>query len=177
MASNRRISISEQNDIERRNHLHIKCHGRSRIVASSRARNKGGQQPQDNKSRQYALKNSYDSQHNALLGMCVTTRGVRPLKNPRSPSRRQMIPSAPSMPRQYRISGTVEVPRVCKSVFATSRGVVRPAATPPATPPATMCAKGEYSPRGFINFFTCSYTVNWAAVKGTVMVSVVGYET
>ena len=124
-----------------------------------------------------ALKNSYDSQHSALLGMCVTTRGVSPLENPRSPSRRHMILSASSIPRQYLISESVEVPRVCNNVFATSSGVVIPAATPPATPPATICDNGEYSPPGFMNFFTCSYTVNWAAVNGTVIVSVVGYET
>lgn len=48
----------------------------------------------------HALKNSYESQHSALLGMCVTTRGVRPLENPRIPSRRQMTLSASNMPRQ-----------------------------------------------------------------------------
>jgi len=68
------ISIRKQTK-----NIHSKCHGRSRMVA---------------------LKNSYESQHNALLGMCVTTRGVRPLINPRIPSRRQMTLTASSIPRQ-----------------------------------------------------------------------------
>ena len=34
----------------------------------------------ETKDYQHSLKNSYESQHNALLGMWATTRGVRPSK-------------------------------------------------------------------------------------------------
>lgn len=68
---------------------------REKKNARIRSQHKGKQ-----KKHQHALKNSYESQHNALLGMCVTTRGVSPLENPRIPSRRQMILSASNMPRQ-----------------------------------------------------------------------------
>jgi hypothetical protein len=109
--------------------------------------------------------------------MCVTTRGASPRVNPRQPSRRAMIRSASAIPRAPRISASVLDPRVCSSVFATSSGVVSAAATAPAVPPHTACASGEYAPLGLSAFFACSYTVNCAAVNGTLIVSVVGYET
>lgn len=122
----------------------------------------------------HILKNSYDNQHNALLGMNVNTRGDSPLAKPLIPSLCQMIRKASTRPFVFRISASEDDPRVCSSVLATSRGVVTPAATPPASPPAIICVIGEYTPEGFKSFFRCSYTVNWTAVNGTVIVNVVG---
>jgi hypothetical protein len=109
--------------------------------------------------------------------MYVTTRGASPRVYPRQPSRRPMMRSASHIPRAARMSGWLLVPRVCRSVFATSSGVVSAAATPPAVPPQIICVSGEYAPPGLSAFFRCSYTVNCAAVNGTDMVSVVGYDT
>ena len=119
-------------------------------------------------------KNSYESQQSALLGICVKTLGVNPLANPLIPSLLQIILNASTIPLALLISPSPDVPLVCKSVFATSNGVVNPAATAPANPPETICDEGEYSFPGFSTFFRYSYTVNCAAVKGTVIVSVVG---
>ena len=110
--------------------------------------------------RRDALKNSYDIQQSALLGIWVTTLGDRPLKNPFNPSLAHIIWNACYIPLQCLISGSADVPLVCNSVFATSKGVVNPAATPPPTPPATMCEAGEYVLVGFMIFLTRSYTLN-----------------
>lgn len=59
----------------------------------------------------------------------------------------------------------------------TSIGVVRAAANPPAMAPARQCVKGSYFLTGFIVVDMDSYARNCSAVKGTVMESVVGYET
>jgi hypothetical protein len=45
-----------------------------------------------------------------------------------------MILSACSIPCQYQIFRSIEVSLVCKSILATSSGVIRPAATLPVTP-------------------------------------------
>lgn len=102
------------------------------------------------------LKNSYDSQHKAVLGMAVITLGASPLPNPFSPSLAQMTLKASAIPLTFRMSRSCDVPFVCKIVFATSRGVVTAAATPPATPPDIICVTGEYSCVGFSMRFICS---------------------
>ena len=52
----------------------------------------------------YALKNSYDIQHNALLGINVNTLGANPLANPFTPSRTQIIRNASFNPLACLIS-------------------------------------------------------------------------
>jgi len=107
----------------------------------------------------------------------VNTLGVNPRPKPLRPSLAQITRKASPIPLTFRISASEEAPRVCKIVFATSRGVVTAAATAPAMPPAMMWDCGEYSFRGFIKRLTCSYTLYWIALKGIVIAKVVGYET
>lgn len=102
------------------------------------------------------LKNSYESQHKAVLGMIVRTRGVRPRPNPFSPSLCQITLKASAIPLTPRMSASPDVPLVCNIVLATSKGVVTAAATAPATAPEVICVVGEYSPDGFIKRFSCS---------------------
>jgi hypothetical protein len=58
-----------------------------------------------------------------------------PLVKPFNPSLSLINFIAPIKPLQFRIAGSVEVPRVCRRVLATSRGVVAAAANAPARPP------------------------------------------
>jgi hypothetical protein len=79
-------------------------------------------------------KSSY--QQIAVLGMVVMMRGRQPLMKPPHPNSFLMIAAALTIPRTFRISACWLSPRVCNSVFITSRGVVMPAAKAPAKPPA-----------------------------------------
>jgi hypothetical protein len=56
---------------------------------------------------------------------------------------------APTKPSQFRIAASVDVPRVWRSVFATSRGFVAAAATAPARPPEIQWMKGSCLRCGF----------------------------
>ena len=113
-------------------------------------------------------------QQMAVLGMAVIILGRRPLKNPEYPCLSLIMAAATRRPLADRIDASFAVPRVWSKVLMTSRGVVRPAAKPPARPPATQCVKGSYWRGGFMTFESDSYAINWRAVKGTVMHSVVG---
>ena len=163
------ISIRESQLLQNHKKKHIISPKRTRVPNRKTKR----QKEKKERSRDL-LKNSYESQQSALLGICVKTLGVNPLANPLIPSLLQIILNASTIPLAPLISPSPDVPLVCKSVFATSNGVVNPAATAPAKPPETICDEGEYSFPGFSTFFRYSYTVNCAAVKGTVIVSVVG---
>jgi hypothetical protein len=113
-------------------------------------------------------------QLSAFDGMKVSTLGVNPLAKPFAPCLLHISCTASLIPRAFRISASVLDPLVCSSVFATSSGVVTAPPTPPAIPPASTCVIGEYSLLGLISFLQTSYVLNWTAVKGTVMTSVVG---
>ena len=124
----------------------------------------------------YAFATSYADQHIAVLGAAVMTRAFMPLKNPPKPPLRHIMPAAPNRPRALLTSASDEAPRVCNNVLITSRGVVAAAANPPARPPAVQCTAGSY-PACLCRcktFLRDSYAVNCNAVKGTVIVRVVG---
>ncbi len=110
----------------------------------------------------------------AVLGIVVNTRGPSPRKKPFQPLRLLIIEAASHNPLAFLISSSCAVPLVCNNVLTTSNGVVIPAATAPARPPAVQCVKGSYFLDGFSTFDNDSYAVNWIAVKGIVMVNVVG---
>jgi hypothetical protein len=56
-----------------------------------------------------------------VLGATVRTLGSIPLRKPLIPSREVMIRRASAIPRALRIRGSVESPRVCKSVWGRQR--------------------------------------------------------
>lgn len=86
---------------------------------------------------------------------------------------------ARNKPLQFRISGSELVPRVLRSVLATSRGFVAAAAMAPAAPPAMMCVVASYSRDaiGLRAFLKYSYEANCTDWNGIVIVRVVGYDT
>ena len=114
------------------------------------------------------------NQQIAVLGMVVRTRGRSPRKKPVQPLRLYMIEAACQRPLACLISRSLEVPRVCRSVLTTSSGVVIAAATAPAKPPAVMWVATSYFFPGLRTLEMDSYAVNWMAVNGIVMLSVVG---
>jgi hypothetical protein len=64
-------------------------------------------------------------------------------------------------PLQFRIAASVEVPRVWRRVFATSRGFVAAAATAPANPPEIQWMKGSCLRCGLRTLERESYAANW----------------
>jgi hypothetical protein len=127
--------------------------------------------------KQSYLHASYADQQIAVLGIVVTTRGRTPFQNPLKPSRRSISRQPSTKPLTFRNSESVAVPLVCNIVFTTSIGVVRAAANPPATAPAEQCVIGSYFLVGLIAVEIDSYARNCRAVNGTVIESVVGYDT
>ena len=88
----------------------------------------------------------------AVLGIVVIIRGRSPRRKPPQPCCLLMIEAATKSPFADRISASFAVPRVCKRVLMTSRGVVRPAANAPANPPAHIWVIGLYSFVGLMTF-------------------------
>ena len=148
------------------------------VLSSKRAKSAGAVHFSSSFRIKYAFATSYADQQMAVLGAAVTTLAFMPRKKPFEPSLLQIIPAALKSPFARRISMSVDEPLVCNSVFTTSKGVVAAAAKPPAKPPAVQCVSGSYP--GLLlrcmAFVIDSYAVNCNAVKGTVIVNVVGYE-
>jgi hypothetical protein len=68
---------------------------------------------------------------------------------------------APTKPLQFRIAASVDVPRVCRRVLATSRGLVAAAATAPARPPEMQWMNGLCLRCGLRTLDSESYAANW----------------